>query len=92
MIFIYLHIGFVSVALLAGLVQFTSEKGTRRHRLLGYVGASTMFLAALVSFKIQALTPGSWSWIHLLSILTMGSLIYVIWAARRGAIRAHRNA
>ena len=52
-----------------------------------------MAVVAISSFWIHTFRWwGPFSAIHLLSLLVLGTLAYSILAARRGNVRAHRNA
>jgi uncharacterized membrane protein len=75
-----------------GAVQLGARKGTRRHRLLGWIWVLSMAIAALSSFWIMELRHGAgWSVIHLLSAWTLVALTCAIWFIRRGNVRQHRN-
>ena len=50
-----------------------------------------MALAALSSFWIAEIRDGRFSPIHILSIVTLVSLIVAVRAARRGDVRRHRR-
>lgn len=78
-------------ALLLGLVQFATPRGSRLHRALGYGWVSLMLVTTLSSFLISA-NPivGRFSWIHGLSVFTTIMLVVAIVMARRGRIEAHR--
>lgn len=81
------------VAFLLGLTQLALPKGTARHRLLGWLWVGLMLMVALSSFAIFELRLiGPFSPIHLLSVLTIASLVYAVMAARRGNIIGHRYA
>jgi uncharacterized membrane protein len=47
---------------------------------------------AITSFWITGIRPGQFSPIHLLSILTLVTLPFAIWARRVGRIGSHRTA
>jgi uncharacterized membrane protein len=88
---VQIHAAAALVALVLGAAQFAAPKGTRPHRLLGYGWAGLMALVALSSFGITGVGgEGRWSWIHLISVYTLGALGLAVWQARRGQIRAHR--
>jgi uncharacterized membrane protein len=78
-------------AMTLGLVQLAMAKGTALHRGLGYAWVALMALVAVSSFWIHEFRwAGPFSAIHLLSLLTLGVLVYAIQAARTGRVRAHR--
>lgn len=87
-LWILLHIGAATLALLLGAVVVLRRKGTTPHRRLGRLWAGLMLYVAVGSFWIQ--TSGHLSWIHLLSAITILSLAYAMWAIRHGNLRAHR--
>nr|WP_316247460.1 DUF2306 domain-containing protein [Roseobacter litoralis] len=79
-------------ALLLGATQLLLAKGTRRHRVIGYIWASLLGLVALSSFWIHDLRQiGPFSLIHLLSVYTLYNLVGGIRAAQRGKIDEHRS-
>lgn len=78
------------LALTAGIVQMVGPKGTMVHRALGWVWALAMAVAAVSSFGIFGRRPpGSFGWIHLLSLLVLVMLPLAVLAARRGRLREH---
>lgn len=79
-------------ALLLGTVQLVAPKGTLPHRVTGWLWAGLMTVAALSSF-IFVWGPGfdGLGPIHILSVVTLGSLVTLIRTARTGRIRAHRS-
>ena len=75
-----------------GALQLWGPKGTRNHRILGYVWVFLMAFVAVSGFFIHALTMvGPFSPIHLLSAFTLACLWHAIRAARRRDIRRHRQ-
>ena len=85
---IQLHIAAALMAVVAGGAIMLMRKGVGLHRHLGWVFAIAMLVVAISSFWIGR--NNQWSWIHLLSILTLLTLPQAIIARRRGNIRAHR--
>ena len=80
------------VAMVLGGLQLWGPKGTRNHRTLGYIWVGLMAIVAFSGFFIHVLKlVGSFSPIHLLSVLTLASLWYAIRAAWRGDIKRHRQ-
>jgi uncharacterized membrane protein len=79
-------------ALLLGIAQFATPKGTPRHRLMGWAWVLLMAAIALSSFGIGSLRPGSLSFVHVISALTLLALPVGVLHARRGRVRAHRIA
>lgn len=86
------HVYAALAALLLGLVQLVAPKGTLPHRTLGWLWVALMAATALTSFVFvwgcgfSGLGP-----IHILSVVTLVSLVGLVRAARRGDIRAHRS-
>ena len=70
------------VALALGIAQLARTKGTPSHRWLGRGWVSIMVAVALSSFWIQELNDGRYSWIHVISIWTLFSLVMGVWAIR----------
>jgi uncharacterized membrane protein len=79
-------------ALALGTLQLSAPKGTLPHRTLGWIWVALMALAALSSFVFvwgpdySGLGP-----IHILSVVTLVSLVGLVRAARRRNIAAHRS-
>ena len=86
------HLVAVVPALVIGAVQVTAKKGTRPHKLLGWIWVLAMLTAAVSSFWIMEQRKGAgWSVIHLLSAWVLIALSLAIWHIRRGNVRAHRR-
>lgn len=84
------HATAATLAMVLGAVNAVRRRrGDPAHRLIGRVWAAAMYLTAGSSFWIQDLRPGSFSWIHGLSVLTLVTLTLGLWRARRGDVRAH---
>jgi uncharacterized membrane protein len=66
-------------ALIVGAILLFKRKGTFNHRLLGWLWVVLMASVALLSFGIQR---NGFSWIHLLSTVTLGMLIVGVRSAR----------
>lgn len=86
---IQLHTAAAFIAAASGIFVLLRTKGTPSHRLAGYAFAIAMIVTAISSFWITSLTPGRYSWIHILSIVTLISIPLGIRARRMGNIRAH---
>jgi uncharacterized membrane protein len=72
--------------------QFLARPGTVVHRTIGYAWVVLMGMTALSSFFIHDLRMvGSFSVIHLLSILVLVMLVRAVTAARAGNVTAHRK-
>jgi uncharacterized membrane protein len=75
-----------------GLVQLAAPKGTIPHRTVGWIWVVLMLTVAVSSFWIHDIrTFGPFSFIHLLSILTLVMLPLAVLAARRHRVGAHRK-
>lgn len=86
------HAFAASSAWLLGAWQvFASTKGDGRHRLVGRVWVGLALYVAVSSFWMKELRPGQFSLLHILSVVTIVSVILGIFAARRGNIRAHQG-
>lgn len=89
---VWAHIGTIFVALALTPVMLLRPRGDRLHRALGWTWASALFLSAGLSFAVTAIHPGHWSYIHLLSLFTMGQVPFIVIAARRHNWKRHRSA
>lgn len=79
-------------AIALGTVQLIGPKGTIPHRALGFLWAGLMLFVAGSSLWIHELREwGSWSWIHLLSLLTLVSVPLAVWQAHRHRVAEHRR-
>ena len=87
-----LHAFAALAAAMLGALQLWGPKGTRNHRMLGYIWVGLMVFVAASGFFIHVLRLfGPFSPIHLLSVFTLASLWYAVRMARRGDIRRHRQ-
>jgi uncharacterized membrane protein len=90
---IQLHVAAAVSAFGLGAVQLVLPKGTTGHRIRGYVWTVFMAVLAVSSFWIHTIRQfGSFSLIHLLSVLTLIGLPRAIYLARKGDITGHRRA
>jgi len=83
MIIIYIHAFFALTAVPLGLYIFLTRKGTTKHKLFGRIWVAWLLTISLTAIFIQEITPGEYSFIHLLIPLTIGSLIYSIWSIKK---------
>lgn len=86
---IQLHTAAALIAAVSGFIVLIRTKGTPSHRALGAIFAAAMIVTAISSFWITTLTPGRFSWIHILSIVTLISIPLAIYYRRIGNIRGH---
>ncbi|MGX9143713.1 DUF2306 domain-containing protein [Mesorhizobium sp. 128a] len=84
---------FAALAALAiGGAQLALPKGTTRHRVFGYAWAALMLVIAASSFWIQQIRlVGSFSPIHILSILVLITVPLAVWHAHRHRVAKHRK-
>ena len=87
--FIWTHTLAAVLAVAIGGVNLASEKGTKRHKALGWVWMAAMAFVTLSSVFICELNKGSFSWIHGLTAWTMFCMVVAIVAIRRGDVRTH---
>jgi len=80
------HTAAATSALVLGAVLLTRRKGSRVHRVLGWLWVVLMAFVALVSFGIQR---EGLSWIHALSVLTLCMLVLAVRLARRHQTERH---
>ncbi|WP_277212623.1 DUF2306 domain-containing protein [Isoptericola croceus] len=74
---------------LGGANILRRRKGDPPHRAIGYTWVVLMYFTALSSYLLQSISPGNFSWIHILSTLTLVTLTLGLWNARRGDVRNH---
>ncbi len=90
---IQIHVLTAVLALLLGSLVLFRRKGTWLHRLGGRLWVLLMLVTALSSFGIHGIgTFGRWSFIHIVSVYTIGCLIYAVMAVRNGNIPGHKKA
>ena len=82
--------GATLAVLLGGYNLWLSHKGDLLHRRIGRIWFVTMYWVAFSSFGIKRLTPGHFSWIHILSLWTIVSLTVALWAAATHRIDSHK--
>ena len=90
---IQLHAFAAMTALVLGIIQLVSTKGTLPHRTLGWIWVVLMLTIAISSFWIHGKTNrmiGVWSPIHLLSVLVLVMVPLAVFAAHHHRVRAHR--
>jgi len=86
---IFLHIFSVLPAVLLGVYILCNKKGTTTHKTLGRIWAGLMLFTSFSSFFI--LHEGRFSWIHILSLITIASIAISIWGIRNHKIKIHRG-
>ena len=75
--------------MLFGLVIILNKKGTSFHKLIGRMLVGLMLVASISSFFIKS--EGAFSWIHLLSIVSITSITISFYAIKNGNIKIHRG-
>lgn len=90
-VLIQLHIYAALAAFVLGAMILFCRKGTPRHRLGGKIWVALMAIVAVSSFGIHEIRLwGRWSPIHILSIVTLVSLLAGVLCVRRRNIAGHR--
>jgi uncharacterized membrane protein len=84
---IQLHVAGALMALVLGPVALLRRSRDRWHRVAGVAWVAAMLVTAISSFGIR--DTGGWSWIHILSVLTLVGLTQGLWALWRGNRAAH---
>lgn len=78
------HATAATLGLVVGAAQLVRRRfGDRLHRWLGRVWVVLLLLVSASSFWIRDLRPGHLSWIHVLSVVTIVSLVRGVIAIRR---------
>ncbi len=85
------HLLTVIPAIPLGTYVILSRKGGTRHKLLGKIWLSLMFVTAIATLFIRNVNDGQFSWIHLFTLLTFIAVPQAILSARRGNIEAHKK-
>lgn len=87
------HILAALIAVVIGPFALLRRRRDWRHRTLGYVWVTAMGWTALSSFRITSFgLLGPFSPIHLLSVLTLWTLVYALRQIRAGNVVAHQLA
>ena len=86
---IKLHTAAALLAAVFGAYVMLRRKGTASHRIAGYIFVAAITVTALSSFWITGIRPGHFSWIHILSVVTLISVPLGLYFRRKGNIGAH---
>jgi uncharacterized membrane protein len=87
-----IHLAAIVPAAVIGVAQLAAKKGTRAHKVLGWIWVASLAVAAVSSFWIMELRKGAgFSVIHLLSAWVLVCLVAAIWSIRRGKVRVHKG-
>ena len=84
--FIWVHFIAAVLAIMLGLINLVSEKGTLQHRMVGWFWLIIMSFVAVSSFWIREINGGDFSWIHLLTIWAIISMGIAIISIKKGYI------
>ena len=87
--FIWVHFLAAVLAIVLGLINLVSEKGTFQHRIIGWFWLIIMIFVTIPSFWIREINEGDFSWIHLLTIWTIISMGIAIISIKKGNVRTH---
>lgn len=89
---VMLHAIAATYSLIFGAVNIRrQQKGDRPHKIIGYSWVICMYFVSISSFWIRHINHGGFSWIHILSIITITSLTLGLYAAIKGNIEAHKR-
>ncbi|MCX8505013.1 MAG: DUF2306 domain-containing protein [Alphaproteobacteria bacterium] len=87
-----IHVVCVTPALILGGYLLWGAKGSRQHRVLGWIWVVLMSGAIISAFFIHTLNQFyGLSWLHLLAIFSACSLILAVYSARRHRVQPHRR-
>ena len=86
---VQIHVAAALVAVATVLPLAVYRKGTRSHRWLGRIIMGGLVIVAISSFAIRELNPGSFSWIHILSVVVLVNVAMAIRALWHRNIKAH---
>ena len=85
------HLVTVIPAVPLGAYVILTRKGGARHKMLGKIWLSLMFVTAISTIFIRNVNDGQFSWIHVFTLLTFIAVPQAIVAARQGKIDAHKK-
>jgi uncharacterized membrane protein len=92
---VIVHLIFALTAFVMGGIQLATKKGSRAHKILGYVWVTALVVICLTSFGIKEVMPQGMFWgyspIHLLSLATLVQVARGICFARNRNIKMHRR-
>ena len=86
---VLLHLFTAIPALLLGAFILSRRMGTFVHKLTGRLWVALMLVTAVSSFGIKS--AGQFSWLHILSVVTVVSIVMALVAIRRGKRERHRR-
>ena len=86
---IYIHLLAVIPSLVLGAINLYLEKGTVTHKRIGKTWAILMLITAISSLFIMP--TGSFTWLHLFSILVIFSIPVGVFSIHKGNIKRHTH-
>jgi len=90
---VVIHLAAALTALTLGPLALWARKGSRLHRAAGYAWVTAMMAAAISALFIRdyrMATIAGYTAIHLVVLLSFGSIGRAIWQVAHGNIRGHR--
>ena len=86
---ILIHLSVAILAFAVGLFQLVAPKGTIPHRIIGWAWLIFMTVIAVSSLFIRNINHGHFSFIHILSAITLIQIPVIIYLARTHQIQKH---
>ena len=87
---VYVHMSAALAALVLGTIQLARTKGTRSHRVAGWLFITLMLTVAISSLWIPRFLQ--LSWIHIFVPVTLFGVFSAIWRIRNKDIAGHKAA
>jgi uncharacterized membrane protein len=82
---IQIHLAAALLAIMIGVVQMTAAKGSRQHRIVGWIWAlSAIFMSAAAFFINEKIGP-----LQILAVVVILLTARAVWLARRGDVARH---
>jgi uncharacterized membrane protein len=88
---IQLHTLAALSALLVALFLLRGAKGTKVHRVVGWVWVIFMMTTAISSFFVRELNPGRLSYVHIIAGWVTFATPLGVWAARTHRVKMHQR-
>ncbi len=73
-----IHLLFAFLSLLSGVLVFTSKKGTKQHKIFGYVYVTSMLTLCITALMIYRLS-GSFNILHIAALVSIVSISLGMW-------------